>query len=149
MASIQVDQTAAAAVAANGGQNVGPVALAEYYTSQGALLHQVDVHHHQHHLIDVDNTATNTLSYNVGDHGDYGQQGVDAILLAAAQTATPSNDEPIRTPSPTNNPMVAFISNQVQERKLQQQQQQQNLSPHNIANLFNTPATNQPSAFNP
>ena len=84
MASIQVDQTAAAAVAANGGQNVGPVALAEYYTSQGALLHQVDVHHHQHHLIDVDNTATNTLIYNAGNDGDYGQQGRDALLLAAA-----------------------------------------------------------------
>ena len=88
------------------------------------------------------------LSYNVGDHEYYGQQGgVEAILLAAAQTATPpSNDQPIRTPTPTSNTMVAYISNQVQERRLQQQH---NLPPHNIANLFNTPATNQPSADNP
>ena len=42
MASIQVDQTAAAAAAANGGP-VGPVGFAEYYTAQGAqqILHQV------------------------------------------------------------------------------------------------------------
>ena len=151
MSSFQVDQARGAAVAANGGQDVNSQQVAEYaeyYTNHGAALriqHQADVHQHQEQQqIDVVNTPpSNTLSYNVEEHEYYGQQGgLGVILMEAARTATPpSNNQPIRTPTPNSSTMVAYMTNQVQDRRLQQQQHQ-NLTPQEIANLFSTPATN-------